>query len=69
MINNKRKGRGEQNSSRNGKELETMEVKGKKGEKPPGPRVEGYPVGGPTVEESWGKTCFSVWKEDRVGGP
>ena len=50
MVNNEGKGRGEQNGSRNGKEVETMEVKGEKGEKPAGASVEGYLVGGLTIE-------------------
>jgi hypothetical protein len=32
LVNNDLKGRGEQNGSTNGKEVETIEVKGKNGE-------------------------------------
>jgi hypothetical protein len=53
LVNNEGKGRGEQNGSRNGKEVETVEMKGEKGEKPAGPSVEGYLVRGPTVEQGW----------------
>jgi hypothetical protein len=34
LVNNEGKGRGEQNGSRNGNEVETMKAKGEKGEKP-----------------------------------
>jgi hypothetical protein len=33
-----------------------MEVKGEKGEKPAGASMEGYLIGGPTVEQGWGNT-------------
>jgi hypothetical protein len=32
-----------------------MEVKGEKGEKPAGASIEGYMIGGPTIEQGWGK--------------
>jgi hypothetical protein len=35
LVNNDRKGRGEQNGSGNGKEVETKEMKGKNAEKLP----------------------------------
>jgi hypothetical protein len=57
LVNNE--GKGEQNGSRSGKEVETMEVKGEKGEEPAGASMEGYLVGGLTVEQGWGKTTVA----------
>jgi hypothetical protein len=56
----KKRGEKQQNGSRNGKEVETMEVKSKKGEKPTGASVEGYMIGSPTIEQGWGKTTVAT---------
>lgn len=60
-----------QNDSRNGSETETIEAKG--GKSCPGPGGEEYPVGGPTVDRSWGvggkDRRFSVRKEGSLGSP
>jgi len=60
LVNNEGKGRGQQNGSRNWKEVETMEVKVEKGEKLAGASVEGYMIGSPTIEQGWGKTTVAT---------
>lgn len=54
------------NDSRNGSETETIEAKGEKKEKScPGPGELEYPVGGPTVDRSWGGGNPPFQREER----